>query len=269
MKKIKGIVFSKDRAQQLFLLLKSIDWNAQGIFDLNVIYTYSNDEFKKGYDKLIDLCSQNGWEVNFIKESVFKQDVMAQFNQMYQFTCFFTDDDVLYGKIDLETVVNSMKNDSVFCFSLRLGINTTFCYTMSQNNKLVISEETENTILFDWQKSYMDFGYPLSVDGHVFRTKEIAKLSKAISFNSPNTFEGNLQIYETFPRHMMESYKKSKLVGIPVNIVNSSHPNLNGQKFKFTTKDLNDKFLSDTFIDLNKIDFSNIIGAHQEVEYKF
>ena len=268
--KINAIVFSKDRASQLYLFLNSIEKNAKDIFDLKVVYTYSNDEFKKGYDKLQELCKNASIDVSFVKETAsFKQDVLNLLNLKYQFTTFFTDDDVLFDKVDYETIEKSFKNESVFCFSLRLGMNTTFCYTMSQNNKLVISEETDDTIIFDWQKSYMDYGYPLSVDGHVFRTKEIAKLSKAISFNSPNTFEGNLQIYETFPRHMMESYKKSKLVGIPVNIVNSSHPNLNGQKFKFTTKDLNDKFLSDTFIDLNKIDFSNIIGAHQEVEYKF
>lgn len=267
--KIKSIIFSKDRASQLHLLLSSLEKNAPGLFDLNVLYTHSNEEFKKGYDKLIELCKSNNWEVNFIKESSFKQDVMTQFDQAYLYTCFLTDDDVLFEKPDLETIEKSLKNDAVICFSLRLGFNTTFCYTMGQQNKLVVSQETENTIIFDWQKSYMDFGYPLSVDGHVFRTKDISKLSKALNFVNPNTYEAALQVYETFPRNMMESYKQSKLVGIPVNVVQNVYPNKQGEKFGISAKELNDKFLKNEFIDLNSLDFSSVIGCHQEIEYKF
>jgi len=269
MKKIKGIVFSKDRAQQLHLLLNSLDRNAKNIFDLTVIYTYSNEEFKKGYEKLQEFLKSIDYNVIFIKETSFKQDVMAQFDQAYQYTCFFTDDDVLFKKIDLATIENSLKNDTVMCFSLRLGINTTFCYTMGQENKLVISEETENTIIFDWQKSWHDFGYPLSVDGHVFRTKEIMKLSKALNFANPNTYEAALQVYETFPKNMMESYKQSKLVGIPINMVQNVFENKQGEQFGISTKELNDRFLNDEFIDLNALDFSNIIGCHQEIFFHF
>ena len=115
----------------------------------------------------------------------------------------------------------------------------------------------------------MDFGYPLSVDGHVFRTKDIMKLSKALNFANPNTYEAALQVYDTFPRNMMESYKHSKLVGIPVNVVQNVYPNKKGEKFGISAKELNDKFLADQFVDINKMDFSDIIGCHQEIEYKF
>ena len=267
--KIKAIIFSKDRAQQLFLLLQSIEKNAPGIFDLNVLYTYSDDAFKNGYDKLIELCAITRWNINFIRENAFKQDLMAQFDLNYPYTCFFTDDDVLFESIDFQTIDNSLQKDTVICFSLRLGNNTTFCYTMGQQNKIVVSEETENTITFDWQKSYMDFGYPLSVDGHVFRTKEIMKFSKSLNFVNPNTYEAALQVYETFPKNMMESYKHSKLVGVPVNVVQNVYPNKKGEKFGISAKDLNDKFLQDEYVDLSNLDFSDIIGCHQEILFNF
>lgn len=267
---INSIVFSKDRASQLHLLLSSLYKNAPGIFNINVLYTSSNEEFERGYEKLKEICKENFWNVNFIKESNnFKEDVISLFKSEHKYTTFFTDDDVLFGAIDYKTIENSLSQEDIFCFSLRLGTNTTFCYTMNVPNQIVVSKETETTVAWDWQKSWYDFGYPLSVDGHIFRTKEIAKLSKPLNFKSPNTYEGSLQIYETFPRHLMESYKHSKLVGVPVNIVNNSHPNLNGQKYKFNTKDLNDNFLNGIFIKLELMNFSNIIGAHQEIEYKF
>jgi hypothetical protein len=266
---INAIIFSKDRASQLHLLLNSIHKNAPYIFNLNVLYTSSNQEFEKGYEVLKEICKTNLWNVNFVKESNFKEDVMCLLKSDYKYTTFFTDDDVVFGSVDYETIESSLQNEDVFCFSLRLGRNTIFCYSMNVPNQIVVSNETENTVSWDWQKSWYDFGYPLSVDGHIFRTKEIFKLSKSLNFHSPNTYEGGLQIYDTFPRHLMESYKTSRLVGNPVNIVNDSHPNLNGQKFKFTTKDLNDKFLNGVVIEIDLMDFDNIIGAHQEIEYKF
>lgn len=266
---INAVIFSKDRASQLHLLLESIHKNSPYLFNLNVLYTSSNQEFEKGYDILKDMCKTNLWNVNFIKESNFKEDLMSLIKSDYKYTTFFTDDDVLFGEIDYQTIEKSLSNEDVFCFSLRLGKNTTFCYTMNVPNQIVVSEETENTVAWDWQKSWYDFGYPLSVDGHIFRTKEIAKLSKSLNFSNPNTYEAALQIYDTFPRNLMESYKHSKLVGNPVNIVNDSHPNLNGQKYKFETKNLNEKFINGVFICLEDMNFSNIIGAYQEIEYKF
>lgn len=67
----------------------------------------------------------------------------------------------------------------------------------------------------------------------------------------------------------MASFKESVLVNSPSNIVNDTHPNLNGNKFNYTQQELNEKFLRGLNIDLDSIDFSKIIGAHQELEFKF
>lgn len=266
---INSIIFSKDRASQLHLLLNSIYKNAPYLFNLNVLYTSSSQEFEKGYDILKDMCKTNLWNVNFVKESNFKEDLINLIKSDYKYTTFFTDDDVLFGEIDYATIENSLSNEDVFCFSLRLGRNTTFCYTMSVPNQIVVSKEADNTVAWDWQKSWYDFGYPLSVDGHVFRTKEITKLSKSLNFSNPNTYEASLQMYDTFPRNLMESYNKSKLVGIPVNVVQSVFPNKNGEKFGLSAHNLNEKFINGVYIDLGLMCFESVVGAHQEIEYKF
>jgi|688.fasta_scaffold252129_2 hypothetical protein len=266
---INAIIFSKDRASQLHLLLNSIHKNAPYIFNLNVLYTSSNQEFEKGYEVLKEICKTNLWNVNFVKESNFKEDVMCLLKSDYKYTTFFTDDDVVFGSVDYETIEKSLQNDDVFCFSLRLGKNTTYCYSENQNNQIVISGEENNFIYWDWQKSWYDFGYPLSVDGHVFRTKEIFKLSKSLNFSNPNTYEAALQIYDTFPRNLMESYKESKLVGIPVNVVQNVFPNRKGEKFYVSAKELNDRFLNNIIIDLDNMKFENIEGAHQEIVFNY
>jgi hypothetical protein len=262
---INGIVFSKDRACQLNLLIDSIEKNAKNIFELKVIYTSSNNDFEEGYEKLINQYP----EVKWIKESSnFKEDVLSSIqNTKSDYTCFFTDDDIIYRTLKEEDLTSKLKEDKdVFCFSTRLGLNTNKCYTMKCDNVIKPSFEDDNFISWDWKVHYMDFGYPLSVDGHIFRTKEILKLTKKVSFSNPNTYEASLQIFDNFPRNKMWSYKHSVLVNSPSNIVQSTFQNRKGETYGISTKDLNDAFLSGRFIELDKIDFSNIVGCHQELE---
>ena len=49
---ITGIAFSKDRAMQLRLFLESLQKNFVDLEDTHVLYSYSNESFKDGYEKL-------------------------------------------------------------------------------------------------------------------------------------------------------------------------------------------------------------------------
>lgn len=266
---INAIAFSKDRACQLELLLYTIKKNAPGVFNVNIIYTFSNEEFKRGYD----VVKEKYPEFNFVQQTDnFKDDTLKLLNSNYEFSTFFTDDDIIYKPINSsEEIENLIKSDEdVFCFSLRLGENVTHCYTMNCENILKNQEVIEDKFIkWNWAVHYVDFGYPLSVDGHVFRTKEILKLVRNTPFHSPNTLEGNLQTFDNFPREKMVAYKTNVLVNTPNNIVNNTHPNLNGQKFAMSAKALNDKLLSGETLEFEAMDFSNIVGCHQELEFKF
>ncbi len=262
---INGIVFSKDRSAQLQLLLNSIEKKAKNIFELKVIYTSSHERYNKGYEKLIKQYP----EVKWIKESsIFKLDVLnAIQNPESNYTCFFTDDDIIYRKINEDDlIIKLIEDENAFCFSTRLGKNTTRCYAMNAENIINPHYEDDKFISWNWQDHNFDFGYPLSVDGHVFRTEEIQKLTKKISFQNPNTYEAGLQAFSDFPRRHMWSYVHSALVNSPSNIVQKVYQNRRGLEYGVSTKELNDAFLSGQEIDFSKIDFSNIIGCHQELE---
>jgi hypothetical protein len=265
---INAIIFSKDRAAQLRLLIYSIQKNAPHAFNLNVIYTSSNEEFNKGYEKVkgefSSLC-------NFVKQTDnFKGDVLNLLDSDSELSCFFTDDDIIYKSFSVESVKNSINNDEdVFCFSLRLGKNTNFCYAMNTPNVFRDYSESDGTLSWDWSVHYLDFGYPLSVDGHIFKTKDILKLTKKVGFTNPNTFEAALQIFESFPKNKMTSFPESVLVNTPNNIVNTSFANRNGLTHGADVKELNKNYLAGSVIDLESMDFSNVIGCHQEIEFKY
>ena len=271
MEKISSILFTKDNAAQLKVFLDSVEKNAKNIFDLNIIISYTNDEYKKGYEKIICDNKYNG--IKFIySKSDYKKDVIEIIKNSNDYFTFFLDDDVIYDKINIIDIINSIQeDDDVVCFSLRLGKNTTKCYTLGVDNVIHDVKEHGGFIKWDWKLHYLDFGYPFSVNGHVFRKKDIYKIIKKINFNSVEELEvGLFDFSEMFPRNIMISYKKSKLVNIPISRVQQSIEDemvltIKENQCKAIRKKINEIFLLGEFINLENINFSNIEGCHQDL----
>jgi hypothetical protein len=253
---------------QLHLLLESIEKNANNVYNINVLYKHSDEKFKEGYEILINSFPHINWVEE--KDDKFKEQTLSLMETNFEFSCFMVDDNVFFGKINEAEITKTIKDYSnIICFSPRQGINTTSCYTMKCDNIILPDRESDNFIFWNWGNRYADAGYPLSLDGHIFRTKDLKKMVKSISFSNPNTLEEGLQIFDNYPRDTMFAYKRSIFVGIPINIVNNTHPNRNGEEFSFSAKDLNEKYLDNQIIDYDSISFSLVKGAHQELKFKF
>lgn len=269
--KINVIVFSDDRPGQLSLLLDSIKKNAAEVFNLNVIYSYSDDSFKMGYDKVISKASD---DVVFIeREEDFRVQVLTIINEGADYFSFMLDDDIIYREVSVDDIINQIEaDDEVACFSLRLGDNATHCYTLGTSNVLHDIKYDGNFMSWDWSVHYLDFGYPFSLDGHIFRKGDIYKLVRKCKFSNIEMLEeGLFDLSETYPRNRMVSYKHSALVGVPVARVQKS---IEGEaqmttemvKARMKMKKINEKFISDNFIDLESVNFDNINGCHQEID---
>jgi hypothetical protein len=114
-----------------------------------------------------------------------------------------------------------------------------------------------------------DFAYPLSVDGHIFKTNFIKKcLHKIGRFSNPNTLESKLQTLMGVINPNMVFLDESVIVGVPVNLVNDTHKNRQGIRFPFSENNLNNKYNNGEIINLESLDFSNINGPHKEIKYK-
>jgi hypothetical protein len=201
---INSIVFSKDRSMQLDLFLRSIDIHAKDIFNINVLYKHSNEEFKKEYE----LLQERFKNINFIEETNFKEQVIHLMQTDLEFSCFFTDDDIFYNDIQELDVVECLKNDDVFCFSFKLGKDIKKCERMKCDNVIITEKEENSFIWWNWTKHYLDFGFPLDFQ-NVFRTKELFKLIKKTIFNDKDSLVENLQMFDNYPKELMSSYKNS------------------------------------------------------------
>jgi len=81
-------------------------------------------------------------------------------------------------------------------------------------------------VTWRWSEGAIAWGYPLSVDGHMFDLFEMKPLVEGMVFDSPNTFESALQQF--LPRFLDRHgtcYFQSRAVNIPWNRVQSDWDN--------------------------------------------
>jgi hypothetical protein len=266
------IIFSKDRAMQLHLLLESIllNFNVED-YKLNILYKASNDEYNRGYNMIRDLYPQFLYK----REENFKSDLMSFFNNS-EYTVFLTDDDIIYQSLKLnnDELHNIFMLTEANCFSLRLGLNTVNCYTMQRLNKLENfnkhsffhdTDLIEPVISWKVKDGTNDYAYPMSVDGHIFKTEYIKNLCEVLEYSNPNLFEGFLSNFGK-PEMIISSYGHSKLVNSPINRVQDTFQNLSGMKYKYSVEDLNEMYLDGLILNLEKMNFNEITGCHQEIQ---
>jgi len=262
---IPAIVFSKDRACQLDALLMSIEAYAAGRFDpVYVLWTYSNPEYRVGYG----ICAERHRDVIFLHEVNFREDTLALLEGK-KLVCFFTDDDILTGPI-YEEIEETLAWNRVLAFSLRLGKNTTYCYPLSRDQALPKYRVDDGGIMsWRWKEADGDFGYPFSLDGHVLRVVDVQTAIQDRGFTNPNQLEDILAQRASifFDRPLLASYQQSRLVGIPANRVNATHPNrfANGWR-THATAELNRRYLAGERI--QEFDCTAVGAAHQEILFE-
>ena len=257
------IVFSKNRAAQLELFIRSFNTYVKNYDDyvINVIYTYSDQQYERGYEKLMNM---NYLNVNYIKETNFKQDIINCVNLKTKFLTFFVDDNIFKNHFDFFDNQMDMfiQDNEILCRSLRLHPRLTYCYPMA------IPMRTPNFMehnIFYWRGLDGDYGYPMSVDGHIFRTEQIYPYITNINYGSPTMFESFMSaIPMNLPK--MICYDKSIIVNNPCNKVQIINGNIHG---KVELSDLNKKFLDGQLISLDNIDGMENISCHQEIEIKY
>jgi hypothetical protein len=124
--------------------------------------------------------------------------------------------------------------------------------------------EFDQNLVWSWMDHSDDFGYPMSLDGHIFRTEDIFPLLSNLSFYNPNSLES---ILSKNPPHRtkMICLSRAPIFNIPVNKVQNNYNNRHGS---ISAAYLNDMFLSGYRISLKPLIGFNNIACHQEVDIR-
>lgn len=245
---------------QLDACLRSIDRFAPYAGSATVIYKATSADFERGYA----LIMETG-QATFVEQSTFQIDVLSALSGKQEYTVFHTDDDVFFRAPPTTPV----PTDGFAAFSLRLGTNTTYCYSGATTQPLPSFSRNGPYLGWDWIGAQHDFAYPMSLDGHVFKTRLLRDLLGDAHFGNPNELEEELHLRRYRVPRWLLSFDQSCLVSIPMNIVSSTHANRASANPELSPATLNERFLAGERIALDSIKASSIRGAHQELALTF
>lgn len=264
MKDINIVVFSKDRACQLELFIRSMKEFFKE-FDkcfITIQYTFSNPEYEKGYEILKKIHPDKN--LNYFKEIYpFQTSLLSQFNPSRKVSIFFVDDNVFKEPFSFEDkeFKRWLNNPQILTLSLRLHPRLNYCYPARINQ----TSPPMNEGVFNWVGKMGDFGYPMSLDGHFFRTENITPYLYNIRYTGPNDLESQMAM-RPIPIPNMMCYETSKIMNLPLNKVQDFNNNVHGH---ITAEFLNDRFLNGERMSLDNIRGFDNTSCHQEMDIQF
>lgn len=229
------VVFSKDRAMQLDLLLRSWHKFVVNGPKLTVLWTSSSERHERAY---ADVLARNAAVVSeATRERDFRSDLLSLLRRDTGTSVIFLVDDIVVRApldfhilrgVDLCTAVPS----------LRLGENTTYCQVEARQIRRPPLQPTLNGWLrFKWTTDQGYWSMPLSVDGHVFNRLEILAILRREPFRAPNTLERSMGPYRFFFRWRKGLCQRSpSLLNLAMNGVES-------EGFEFPHGDVDAEYL--------------------------
>ncbi len=256
-------IFSKNRACQLDLLLRSIRrFLTGGALRISVLYAAEGEDFDAGYA----LTQREHPDVEYVRErpGEFRSQTLGLLDAGYELGGFLVDDDVFKAPIgpgDRELAALRERAEVTFV-SLRLGPEITYSYALD----LVTGHPWlgfGKVRTWSWPRARGDWGYPMSLDGNLFRMPELVERTRSLDFHSPNTLEGALSLQPLGGR-MGVCFERARLVNVPANRVQDEVPNRSGG---VTVELLNRRFLDGGRIALEPVLGVRNNAPHWELEY--
>lgn len=257
------VVFSKDRPAQLELLLRSVRTYLAGwqSASLSVLYAGDDGLGDDGYDVVRYLYPDLRWERESGARS-FREHTLGLVDRSRPLTAFLVDDDVLRAPVSLADApfARLAADPSILAVSLRLDPGMDRCYS---EDAPAPPPPFEPGLVWAWPGQPGDWGYPMSLDGNVFRTEEIVPLLERLDYSNPNSLEAELaQNPPSLPK--LVCYPRSRLVNVPANRVQDTWQNRHAG---VDVDGLNRRFLAGERIALEPFADLRPAAPHHEVDY--
>ncbi len=285
---------TKDRPMQAECCINSL---ARNIIDAKEVPLYilaksSTPHIEKCYEEVVKQYRGRFEYIVCRHEGDFRQnflDTLEHLSRLYEYGLYMTDDEIFYEKFrsSLKALTSGLRYwPEILTISLRLGENTT-----QQNpddpsdiikipTKFFVTYEASTDThraqaMWNWreQDPVRNTGYPISLDGHLYRTEELLALSNKISFKNLREWEGELLHYvqkvdKSVPSYMT-CFDISHCVNTSINMVQPPYFDKVGPHGK-TVAELQQLYddgyrvdLVETFKDLK------VVGSHQNFPLKF
>lgn len=300
-----GIVFSRDRAMQLDALLSSLLQHCgdASLLDLHVLFAASSTRMGRQYAVLEDHW-RSLLPVRFHSEGRFRNDLLsilglrsaesssrrgllgclsripprllAPPSVPWSDLLFLVDDCVFVRDFRLAEASRALRlMAAAIGFSLRLGRNTTHCYTLDCPQSLpAFTPQGGGVLAFDWREAECDFGYPLELSSSLYAADTVARLLLKEDYSNPNTLEAALSTAALRFRHRSSKrellcFEQSVAFCNAINRVQTTYETRSGDSPAFSVPTLADRF--DAGFRLDTDAFSAFVpdACHGEVPFRF
>ena len=269
--KIIAIIFSKSRAMQLDCCLKTLYKQCQDVerIDISVLYTTTSE----GHEKSYDILEQTYLDVNFIKENNFKENLLEVIDNKTN-VLFVVDDTIFIDEFyvaDMADALTYCHNEYVLGASLRLGLNTTYCYPLNKDQEVPeLINGWYGLKKFDWTKAKYDFNYPLEISSSFYRLKDLYSILETGNYNNPNELEYLLSINSViFHKKYLLCYENSVAFSNPINKVQNVNKNKFAVEHSYSAEYLLSMFLDEFRIETTSFEDFMPHGCHEETELLF
>ena len=264
------VVFSKDRALQLYTLLHTYFLHVKNSAPVVVIYSASSDEHAQAYSELKSLYKLLNVDIEFIREAKsFRHTLLEVLVNIRVLSIFFLVDDIVFIRpLDLAIVAEIDPQQAIL--SLRHSPHLRRSYTANANQQPPVfcpTEISSDLLEFEWFQKGHEWSDPWSVDGHVLSTAEVSVLTRVSQFKAPNSYENVLKTFNDIVKGRKGMcFKESKILNLPINKVQSENNNHSGNVSPdFLLKQWNKGLMIDTSI----FDKHIPLSPHEEHEISF
>lgn len=264
---IDSIVFSKDRAMQLYAFLKSYVEMVSGRGTMYVLYKVTDERHAGSYNDLKEIFKLEN--IVFIEEVDFRKQLIELCEKSVAITIgLYVDDMVFLKKVNYEKLLNVDTLENV----VSLGRGQDLGYSMVLEKKQILPEfikKPDGLVYFRWNYTteYNDWTYPIGVGGYFFGRDELIVMLKGVAFKAPNSLENNLQVYKPMFIHRFGvCLDQISCIPIHANLVQTE--SVNPDLGTFSIEDLLHKWEEGLMINLNK--FYGVSGAVAQFQtYEF
>ena len=165
---------------------------------------------------------------------------------------FGVDDMVVKDYVDISDAIAAMQEHKAYGCYLRLSPLINYLYTWKRSQSVPKLKKVKEGHIWQFCQAspIADWGYPYTVDMTIYRKKEVEQDFKSMDYYNPNTLEGNWsKRANKIKKRYGFCYEASKIVNLPLNLVQESWNNPH-----MTNQELTPKQLIKQFLDGNKMD---------------
>ncbi len=219
------IVFSRDRAPQLEMLLDSYARQVEDTPEATVLYSTSSRAHRAAYDAVF-ANSAYGFARPIAEES-FRADLLRVLHASRRRAVMFLVDDLVFIR-PVSRFLLSNFHPALTLVSLRLGRCIRRDFTANgascdlPRGHMRLSRGGERLLRWRWRSGSLSWGLPTSLDATLLPRMEILPIIEAGTFRAPNSLELDLGHYRAlFKTRYGLCPEEPSVVNLPLNSVKS------------------------------------------------